>query len=156
MKLRLDFITNSSSSSYILLLDKPASELTESEVKNMVSKDANITDEMFSILTQSLQEATKCSLATFEKEFGLGSHYYYFIESRLHQLLPTLFQDYRAADNTFDAIAQEFALAISECVKHKQAYTTREYSDDANEFDRLMDYNHILESSPLVLHCSHH
>lgn len=148
MKVRNDFVTNSSSSSYILALENDISELTQDELAEWLNEDAKpYAEELLKTLKTESEKISQESL----------------IDELMYDILyeiQTLYEIQYGRNltrNELKKISRKYANElVSARTLNKQLYETCEFSAENGKFDQLMDMGGAFKKMEHIFYMSHH
>ena len=154
MKYRSDFVTNSSSSCYVIALDKNLSELTENDITEWVC-DHWKNDSKFIkfILDTFKRDGKEISFSEFREE--AWSSLYYQVRDMLEKKGINVFEYgrdelYRMIDGYVDEIL------AARVPKNSKYFITDEYDACEGIYSERLDYNETFNPREHIFFCSHH
>lgn len=146
MKIRNDFITNSSSSSYVILLNKDIKDLTKDETRSwLIPKYQDIAE----MLCEDLK--THCREINFNDFVDECSNEIYGRLSFDDEEYCMTWQERRKLINYY---ATEIARARMQ--NYKKIYETRDYDGSEGTLEKIMDYNSAFEKRENIVYVNGH
>ncbi len=142
MKIRNDFVTNSSSSSYVLALENDISELTQDELTEWLSEDVKpYAEELLKTLKTESRKISQESL----------------IDELMYDIFYEIQDGRNLTRNELKKISRKYASElVSARTLNKQLYQTCEFYSENGRFDQLMDRGGAFKKMEHIFYMSHH
>jgi len=153
LKIRTDFVTNSSSSSYIIALDKDIESLTKKDLSKMIyPKFRKYAGEIAERIKQDAYEMTRQDLVEY-----VDNSIYYKIVDRFDSKHKVFSQSDKNYDKVKELSTKYASELVNARVKQTQKiYETIDFPDCGDDLDRALDADIVFKKSENIFHISQH